>query len=160
MLGSKAYVKEHLGTVEDPKPEADKFVAYFNIDSGTGRARGMSVFGPPEAAAILRAALKPFDDLGVAGATATKSRALGGTDSTSFNSAGFAGIGIRQDPIEYGTHTWHTNLDTYERILPEDAQKSAIVIASTVFFVATRDEALPRFKKEEMPAPVKAPSTN
>jgi carboxypeptidase Q len=160
LLGSKAYVKEHFGTFENPKPEADKFVAYFNIDSGTGRARGMGVFGPPESAAIIRAALKPFEDLGVVGATATKSRAEGGTDSTSFNAAGLAGIGIRQDPIEYGTHTWHTNLDTYERILPEDAQKSAIVIASTVYFVATRDETLPRFKKEEMPAPVAARATN
>ena len=56
-----------------------------------------------------------------------------------------------QDPIEYGSHTWHTNLDTYERIVPEDAQKSAIVIASAVWHVANRDEMLPRFAKDQMP---------
>jgi len=160
LLGSKAYVKEHFGTVENPKPEIEKFVAYFNIDSGTGRARGMGVFGPEAAAAILREALKPFEDLGVVGATATRSRAEGGTDSTSFNAAGIAGIGVRQDPIEYFATTWHTNLDTYERIVPEDAQKSATVIAAMVYHLATREEPLPKFKKEEMPAPIAARPTN
>jgi Zn-dependent M28 family amino/carboxypeptidase len=50
LLGSQAYVKEHFGTFESPKPEYANFAGYFNIDSGTGRARGMTVFGPPEAA--------------------------------------------------------------------------------------------------------------
>ncbi|MFM8532058.1 MAG: M28 family peptidase [Acidimicrobiia bacterium] len=86
--------------------------AAFNIDSGTGRARGMSVFGPSEAATILREATKPFADNGFFGVNATQSRRRGGTDSTSFNEAGLPGIGIQQDPIEYNSHTWHTNLDT------------------------------------------------
>ena len=62
LLGSQAYVKEHFGTFENPKPDYANFAGYFNIDSGTGRARGMTVFGPPEAAAILRQALAPFAD--------------------------------------------------------------------------------------------------
>ncbi|MBS1872812.1 MAG: M20/M25/M40 family metallo-hydrolase [Acidobacteria bacterium] len=151
LLGSQAYVKDHFGTFEEQKPEYPKLSAYFNIDSGTGRVRGAGVFGPPEAAAAVRQALAPFADLGVAGAIASKSRNLGGTDSTSFNAAGLPGIGLMQDPIEYGSHTWHTNLDTYERIVPEDAQKSAIVIASAVWHVANRDEMLPRFAKDQMP---------
>ncbi len=100
---------------EHPKPEFAKLDAYLNIDSGTGRARGASVFGPPAAAAIVRQALAPFEDLGVVGASATTSRDVGGTDSTSFNNAGLPGIGFSQDPIEYNTHTHHTNLDNYER---------------------------------------------
>jgi len=153
LLGSKAYVEQHFGTFESPKPDFAKLVAYFNIDAGTGRARGASVFGPPEAAAALRAALAPFEDLGVLGTAATRSRRLGGSDHTSFNQAGLPGVGLGQDPIEYGTHTWHTNLDTYERIVPADAVKSAIAIAAAVYHVATRDEALPRFTKDTMPAP-------
>ena len=74
LLGSQAYVKEHFGTFENPKPEYANFAGYFNIDSGTGRARGMTVFGPPEAATILRQALAPFADQGVGGATRTRSR--------------------------------------------------------------------------------------
>ncbi|HYJ90422.1 MAG TPA: M20/M25/M40 family metallo-hydrolase, partial [Pyrinomonadaceae bacterium] len=115
LLGSQAYVAQHFGTFENPKPEWAKFNGYFNIDSGTGRARGMSVFGPPEAATVLREAVKPFADLGVAGALNSSGRNLGGTDSTSFNAAGLPGIGVSQDPIEYFNVTWHTNLDTYER---------------------------------------------
>jgi hypothetical protein len=152
LLGSQAYVKQHFGSFEEPKPDYFKFGGYFNIDSGTGRARGFSVFGPPEAATVVRGATAPFEDLGVAGAIASKSRGLGGSDNTSFNQVGLPGIGTAQDPIEYGTYTWHTNLDTYERIIEDDVKKSAVVIASAVYHLAMRDELLPRFSKEQMPA--------
>jgi carboxypeptidase Q len=158
LLGSQAYVKEHFGTFEEPKPEFATFNGYFNVDSGTGRVRGMSIFGPPEAATVLREALAPFEDLGLIGSIATDSRRTGGTDSTSFNAAGLPGIGGGQDPIEYGTHTWHTNLDTYERIVEEDMKKSAIVVAAAVYHVAMRDEMLPRFSKDKMPAPPRQPT--
>jgi carboxypeptidase Q len=153
LLGSQAYVKQHFGSFESPKPEYSKLVAYMNIDSGTGRARGAGVFGPPESAGILRELLKPFEDFGVFGASATSSRGLGGTDSTSFNNAGLPGIGFSQDPIEYNSHTWHTNLDTYERIIESDAKQSAITIASVLYHLAMRDEMLPRFAPTAMPAP-------
>ena len=144
LLGSQAYVKKHFGSFENPTPEYSKFGGYFNIDSGTGRARGFSVFGPPEAAAILREAVTPFSDLGIVGVVATRSRNLGGTDSTSFNNAGLPGIGTQQDPIEYGSHTWHTNLDTYERIVESDVKAAAIVIAAALYELSMRDQLLPR----------------
>jgi hypothetical protein len=152
LLGSQAYVKEHFGSFESPKPEYANFAGYFNIDSGTGRARGMTVFGPPAAAAVLRQAVGPFADNGLLGATSTRSRRRGGSDHTSFNEAGLPGIGVGQDPIEYGTYTWHTNLDTYERIIESDAQQSAMAIAAAVYHLAMRDEKLPRFTKDQMPA--------
>lgn len=158
LLGSQAYVKEHFGSFESPKPDFGKFGGYFNIDSGTGRGRVMGVFGPPEAAAMLKGIVAPFEDLGMLGATNSRSRGLGGSDNTSFNQAGLPGIGIQQDPIEYGTHTWHTNLDTYERIIPEDVQNAAIVIAAAVYQLAMRDEMLPRFKAEDMPKPPPTPT--
>lgn len=153
LLGSEAYVAQHFGTAENPKPEFFKFNGYFNVDSGTGRIRSASVFGPPETATVLREILAPFEDLGVMGASATTSRRSGGTDSTSFNAAGLPGIGLSQDPIEYQTYTWHTNLDTYERIIEADVKKSAAAIASAVYHLAMRDEMLPRFSNETMPAP-------
>jgi carboxypeptidase Q len=157
LLGSQAYVKQHFGTFEEPKPDYSKLVAYFNVDSGTGRLRGASIFGPPEAATVLREALAPFEDLGVMGAAATRTRSLGGTDSASFNVAGLAGIGLSQDPIEYFNDTWHTNLDTYERLVPEDLVQATIVVTAAVWHVANREQPLPRFTKEQMPAPPKAP---
>ena len=151
LLGSIAYVKEHFGSFEDPKPGFEKFGGYFNIDSGTGRVRGASVFGPPEAASIVRNILEPFKADGVVGAATSRSRRLGGSDNTSFSKAGLPGIGMGQDPIEYGTHTWHTNLDTYERILEDDVKKDAMVVAWSVYQLAMRDDLLPRFSKADMP---------
>ena len=151
LLGSQAYVKEHFGTFEQQKPDYAKFAGYFNIDQGTGRARGFTVFGPPAAATVLQEAVASFKDLGVLGANTTRNRARGGSDHTSFNEAGLPGILVMQDPIEYNAQTWHTNLDTYERIVEEDVKKSAIAIASAVYHLAMRDERLPLFTKDEMP---------
>jgi hypothetical protein len=156
LLGSLAYVKQHFGTAEQPKPEFAKFNGYLNVDTGTGRVRGASVFGPDATAQILRDALAPFKDLKFAGVLATRSRATGGTDSTSFNNAGLPGIGFSQDPIEYSSHTHHTNLDTYERIIEQDVRDSAVVIAAALYQLAMRDEMLPRFPASEMPPPVAA----
>jgi carboxypeptidase Q len=151
LLGSQAYVKEHFGSFENPKPGYEKFGGYFNIDSGTGRVRGAGVFGPPEAAGIMRKILEPFKEDGVVGATASRSRNLGGSDNTSFSQAGLPGIGMGQDPIEYNSHTWHTNLDTYERILEDDVKKDAVTVAWSVYQLAMRDALLPRFAKDAMP---------
>jgi hypothetical protein len=156
LLGSLAYVKQHFGTFENPKPEFAKLDCYFNVDTGTGRIRGAGIFGPADAASVLRPVLAGYTDWGVFGVSSTGSRATGGTDSTSFNNAGLPGVGFAQDPIEYNSMTHHTNLDTYERIIPDDVQKAAAIVAASVWHVANRDQMVPRFTKETMPAPVEA----
>jgi carboxypeptidase Q len=154
LLGSKAYVRQRFGTAEAPLPAHEHFAGYINIDTGTGRIRGLTVFGPAEAGAMLRRIVAPFADLGVAGAITTDSRRTGGTDHTSFNAAGLPGIGTQLDPMEYQSHTWHTNLDTYERIIEDDVKAQAAVIAAVVHALATREDRLPRFAPEQMPKPV------
>jgi hypothetical protein len=151
LLGSRAYVQQQFGSFEKPTAQFDTLVAYLNIDTGTGRVRGANVFGPPGAAQVVREILKPFEDFGVFGAAATNSRVTGGTDHTSFNHAGLTGINFQQDPIEYNSHTHHTNLDTYERVIEEDVKQSAIVIASVVYHLSMRDDPLPRFSRTDMP---------
>ncbi len=155
LLGSRAYVSKTFGSFEAPTPAFGTLAAYLNLDSGTGRPRGANVFGPSAAASVVREALAPFADLGVVGTYASRSRNIGGTDSTSFNNAGLPGINFVQDPIEYDTHTHHTNLDTYERVLESDVKAATIVIAATVYHLAMRDEMLPRFDKADMPAAVR-----
>ena len=157
LLGSLAYVQQHFGSFESPKPEYAKLDAYFNIDSGTGKPRGAGVFGPAGAADMLREAMMPFADWGFMGATASDSRRTGGTDSTSFNNAGLPGIGLAQDPFDYGSFTHHTNLDTFERIYEEDVREGAVEIASAVYALAMADEMVPRFKDSEMPKPAPEP---
>jgi carboxypeptidase Q len=165
LLGSAAYVRQHFGTFEDPKAEYSKLSAYLNMDSGTGRIRAFTAFGPSATGDVLREATASFKDLGMLGATNTRSRGAGGTDSTNFNAAGLPGINTLLDPIQYQTYTWHTNLDTYERIVEDDVKKAAIVIAGAVYHLAMRDELLPRFSKDDMPrpfapAPPPAPSSS
>jgi len=157
LLGSLAYVQQHFGSFEDQKPEYAKLDAYFNIDSGTGKPRGASVFGTADSAAMVGDAMKPFESWGFVGAVASDSRRVGGTDSTSFNNAGLPGIGLAQDPFDYGSFTHHTNLDTYERIYEEDVREGAVEIASAVYALAMADEMVPRFKDADMPKPAPEP---
>ena len=157
LLGSQAYVRDTFGTFENPKPAHAKFGGYWNIDSGTGLVRGASVFGPPEGARILAQFIKPWEEFKIYGAVTSNSRNIGGTDHTSFSNAGLPGIGAGQDNIEYGSHTHHTNLDSYERILPDDVKKNAVITASVIYHLAMRDELLPRFSQDEMPRAPGAP---
>jgi hypothetical protein len=152
LLGSFAYVKEHFGSAEAPAKDFNKLDAYWNIDDGTGRVRGASVFGPPEAAAIVAQYFKPFEEWGIYGAVPTTARVEGGSDNGAFAVAGLPGIGTQQDNIEYNSTTWHTNLDTYERIVPEDVMHNAVITASLMIHLANRDQMLPRFAPGQMPA--------
>jgi hypothetical protein len=152
LLGSFAYVKEHFGSAEAPTKDFGKLDAYWNIDDGTGRVRGASVFGPPEAAAIVAQYFKPFEEWGIYGANPTTARVEGGSDNGAFAVAGLPGIGTQQDNIEYNSTTWHTNLDTYERIVPEDVMHNAVITASLMIHLANRDQMLPRFAPDQMPA--------
>jgi len=151
LLGSFAYVKEHFGSAESPAKDFGKLDAYWNIDDGTGRVRGASIFGPPEAAAILAQYFKPFEDWGIYGALPSTARVEGGSDNGAFAVAGLPGIGTQQDNIEYNSTTWHTNLDTYERIVPEDVMHNAVITASVMMHLANRDQMLPRFAPDAMP---------
>jgi hypothetical protein len=149
--GSRAYVREHFGTFEKPKAAFDTLSAYVNVDYGTGRIRYFTVFGPPAAGQVITEAVAPLKDLGVFGANVTRNRRVGFSDHSAFTEAGLPGIGDFHDPIHYESHTWHSNLDTYERIVEEDAMKSAIATAAAVYHLAMRPERLPRFAESDMP---------
>jgi hypothetical protein len=152
LYGSIAYVAQHFGSAENPKPEYFKFDGYLNIDSGTGKPRAASVFGPPEAAKMVQDAMDFFKDWGFYQVTPTFGRNTGGTDSTSFNNAGLPGVGYNQDPFDYNTYTHHTNFDTYERIYEPDVREAAVEEALTAYALATMDEMLPRCSAATMPA--------
>ena len=144
LYGSIAYVAQHFGSAENPKPEWFKLDAYLNLDDGTGKPRGASVFGPPEAAAMVQTPMSNFKDWGFYNVNPTVGRATGGTDSTSFNNAGLPGVGYSQDPFDYNTYTHHTNFDTYERIYEPDMREAAVEEALTLYALSNTDEMVPR----------------
>lgn len=153
LLGSQAYVKAHFGSDQAPKPDYDKLVAFFNMDGGAGQLRGLSIFGPAAASQVLRELLAPFKDLGAVGAIHNKMRLPKPdyADITVFSHAGLPAIGLTQDGLEYFDHTWHTSVDTVERVPVQDISRTATIMASVAYHLANRAEKLPSFGKADLP---------
>jgi hypothetical protein len=145
LIGSRQYVRKHFGYVDSAgqhfTPEHSKFQAYFNLDNGTGAIRGVYTQGNVEIAPIFRQWLAPFADLGASTVTFNNT---GGTDHLSFDAVGLPGFQFIQDGIEYGTRTHHSNMDTFERLVPSDMKRNSVIVASFVYMAANRDQLLPR----------------
>ena len=143
LLGSRAYVKEHFGDPETMKltPEQPKLDAYYNIDNGTGKIRGVYLQGNEAVAPIFTAWMEPFHNLGM---TTLSIRNTGGTDHLSFNSVGLPGFQFIQDPMDYDSRTHHSNMDVYERVQEADMKQMAVIVASFVYMTANRPEMMPR----------------
>jgi carboxypeptidase Q len=123
------------------KPEYEKFDAYFNLDNGTGRIRGVYMQGNDAVRPLFRQWLTPFGDLGAQTLTLSNT---GGTDHLSFDGIGLPGFQFIQDEIDYSTRTHHSTQDTYERIQEDDMKQAAVIMAAFVYQTAMRDEKLPR----------------
>lgn len=143
LLGSRAYVKEHFGDPETMKltPEHAKLDAYYNIDNGTGKIRGVYLQGNEAVAPIFNAWMEPFHNLGM---TTLSIRNTGGTDHLAFNSVGLPGFQFIQDPMDYDTRTHHSNMDLYERVQEADMKQMAVIVASFVYMTANRPDMIPR----------------
>jgi hypothetical protein len=158
LLGSRAYVTERFADRQTMrlKPEHARFSGYFNVDNGTGRIRGVYLQGNEAVAPIFRAWMEPFANLGM---TTLTVRNTGGTDHLAFDAVGLPGFQFIQDPVEYGTRTHHSNMDTYERIQPFDMMQNAVIVATFVYQTANRDEKLPRKPLPRPAAPPRATGT-
>ena len=162
LLGSQHYVEQHFGSrppIDDPamkgmptlmrreagdvtvKPEQKKVSAYFNVDNGTGKIRGVYLQENEAVAPIFEAWMEPFKDLGM---TTLSMRNTGGTDHQSFDAVGIPGFQFIQDPIEYETRTHHSNMDVYDRLQPDDLKQISVIVAGFVYDAAMRDQMLPR----------------
>jgi carboxypeptidase Q len=161
-FGSYGYVKEHFGFIPrstEPdqmklteydrkatgppqlKPDQQKISGYFNVDNGSGKIRGVYLQESSGVAGIFAQWMEPLKDLGVTTLTA---RNTGGTDHEAFNAVGIPGFQFIQDSLDYGSRTHHSNMDTYERLQPEDLAQAALVETIFVYNTAMRDQMLPR----------------
>jgi carboxypeptidase Q len=151
LLGSFNYVRNHFG---DPltmqvKPEQQNLSVYFNLDNGTGKIRGIFDQGNKEADAIFAQWFKGFEDLGAGTITQHNT---GATDHLSFDAVGIPGFQFIQDPIEYETRTHHSNMDTYDHLMPDDLSQAATIVAAFVYNASMRAEKIPR---KPLPKPQK-----
>jgi len=162
IFGSKGYVTEHFGSAKlstepdqlalpefmrkaagplELKPEHKLISAYFNVDNGTGKIRGIYTQGNAAIAPIFAQWIAPLKDLGV---TAITNRNTGGTDHLSFDAVGIPGFQFIQDEMDYSSRTHHSNADVYERLQPADLKQIATVEAIFLYNAAQRDQMLPR----------------
>jgi carboxypeptidase Q len=185
LLGSRAYVAQHIGERQRvqsagahdadlpsfmrretgpvlAKPDWTKVSAYFNLDNGSGRIRGIYTQENASVRPIFESWLEPFKDLGAATVTM---RSTGGTDHLSFEGVGVPGFQFIQDPLEYSSRTHHSNMDVYERAQKDDLMEASVIMASFVYNAAMRDQMMPRkplgadtqlLRAEEKPAGDKA----
>jgi hypothetical protein len=132
------------------KPEFATLAAYFNLDNGAGRVRGVYCQENSGVKPIFEKWLEPLEDLGV---TTLTMRNTGGTDHLSFDAFGLPGFQFIQDELDYGSRTHHTNMDTVERAPKDDLAQAAVVMASFVYDAAMADEKLPRKPLPRWPLP-------
>lgn len=158
LFGSSNYVKQHFGEMKgggglfgggDPnqKPELikgvdyDKLSAYYNLDNGTGKIRGVYLQGNSAVAPIFKAWLEPFKDMGATTLTLSNT---GGTDHLSYDRIGLPGFQFIQDEIEYDSRTHHSNQDVFDRIQADDMKQAATIMAAFVYQTAMMDGKIPR----------------
>jgi hypothetical protein len=179
LLGSRAFVAQHFGKSYDamaamfgspepsgdkkdsdtkssaePKPEFARFSAYFNLDNGTGKVRGVYMQGNEAVRPIFRKWLQPFRELGASTLSLSNT---GGTDHQSFDGIGLPGFQFIQDEIHYDTRTHHSNQDVFDNIQGDDLKQAAVILASFVYNAAMNDQKLPR-KPEPARAPARRPA--
>jgi len=162
LFGSKGYCTMHFGSAKlstapdqmqlpefmrravgplDVKPEQKLISAYFNVDNGSGKIRGIYTQGNAAIAPIFAQWIAPLKDLGV---TTITNRNTGGTDHLSFDAVGIPGFQFIQDNLDYESRTHHSNMDVYEELQPADLKQIATVEAIFVYNAAQRDQMMPR----------------
>ncbi|MCU6452725.1 M20/M25/M40 family metallo-hydrolase [Sphingomonas sp. A2-49] len=158
LLGSVAYAKAHLARRGPGDPQGTdlghatrwpivplaghgEVAAYFNIDNGSGRLRGLYAENSPAVVPIFRDWLAPFASMGAGNVVA---RQTGGTDHMTFQQLGIPGFQFIQDPLDYGSRVHHSSVDTFDHLRAEDLRQGSIVLASVLLSAANADKALPR----------------
>lgn len=142
LFGSRGYVQKYVAdrSSKEKKAEWDKISAYYNLDNGSGKIRGIYLEGNDMLVPVFEKWFEPFHGMG---AKTITTRNTGSTDHVAFDAVGVPGFQFIQDPIDYG-RGYHTNMDVYERMQLSDMTQAAVIIAAMVYNTAERDEKLPR----------------
>jgi len=141
-FGSRSYVCKHFGDPETQqyKPEHAKFSAYYNMDIGPGKIRGIYIKGNERVRPIFTEWMKALKNLGMSHLITASIV----SEDDVFRVVGLPGFHFLQDRKELDDRLAHTNMDVYERLIPEGLMQSSVVMATFVYHTAMRDELLPR----------------
>jgi hypothetical protein len=122
-------------------PEFGEMAAYFNLDNGSGKIRGIYTEGNFAVAPIFSQWLAPFASMG---AMTVTPQSTGGTDHLFMARIGLPAFQFIQDPLDYFARVHHTDLDVYDHLRGDDLRQAAIIMASFLYAAANTDEPLPR----------------
>ena len=154
LYGSRNYVGDFYAefgesgwTPQSLKPANEKVSAYYNLDNGTGKIRGVYLQGNEGVRSIFREWLEPFEGMDARTLTLNNT---GGTDHLPFDAVGIPGFQFIQDPMAYFTRTHHSNMDNWDHLVEEDLSQAATIIAAFVWNTSQRDGQLPRKVLPEM----------
>ena len=125
LYGSRGYLEQFLYKDQKKLPGFDKFALYLNMDNGSGRFRGIYLEQNDAATAFFEAWMKFIEPLGF---QYLSPRTTGGTDHQTFTRYGLPAYQFIQDKLEYG-RTYHTVMDTYERLSLSDLKVDATIVA-------------------------------
>jgi carboxypeptidase Q len=140
--GSRAFVRDHPEIVEHTQ-------AVFNQDNGTGRIQHLSAAGLLNAGEhlarwISRMPSEVTRDLTVA---LPGMPAGGGTDNAPFCTAGAPGFGLGSLNWNYGAYTWHTNRDTYDKLVFDDLKYNVVLVACLAYLASEDPEWITRERR-------------
>lgn len=170
LLGSRAYIERHIadratpagiGEAERltrwsyawpivPKAGYGQLKAYFNMDNGSGKFRGVYAEGNHAATGLLKEWLSPFASMGASNVVAAPT---GGTDHVYMQVVGVPGFQFIQDPLDYGARLHHTSIDTLDHVKAADIRQASVVMAGMLLQAANSDKELPRPPLPTQPTP-------
>ncbi len=141
--GSRAFVEDHPEIV-------GKLQALFNQDNGTGRIVNISGQGFKYAGEFLTRwlAAVPNSIKDSIKTTFPGSPGGGGSDHASFIGVGAPGFSLGALNWSYFNYTWHTNRDTYDKIIFDDVKNNAILTAILVYMACEDNATFPRDKAD------------
>jgi Zn-dependent M28 family amino/carboxypeptidase len=162
LLGSMAYVEQHIATRAPakepvtglaryygwtarwpitPLPEHAQLAAYFNLDNGSGKIRGINVENNQAVIPIFRDWFAPFASMG---ASTVANRSTGSTDHVFFSAVGIPAFQFIQDPLDYGSRLHHTSIDTFDHLKGADMRQASTILAAMLLDAANAEKPLPR----------------
>lgn len=138
--GSAAFVQDHPEIVNNIQ-------ALFNQDNGTGRVMSINGSGFRDSYSYISRWLQAVpDQVQQVKTDFPGSPSTGGTDHASFVMAGAPAFNLSALPWSYWNYTWHTNRDTYDKIVWEDLKNNVLLTAVLAYMASEDPETTSREK--------------
>ncbi len=171
LLGSYSYVQKYIATRPEnpnaatailgprsravmypvtPQPGFRDLAAYFNIDNGSGKIRGIHAERNFAAIPLLKEWLAPFASMGASSVVVQTTAA---TDHVGMAEIGLPAFQFIQDPLDYDSRAHHSSVDTFDRLRGEDLRQASVILATLLLSAADSDKPIPRAVLPTQPRP-------